>query len=89
MSHPACSASLELAAATAGSRSTLLSEVVGGGVSLRRLLPPGRTRHTRLRDSERGADSVQQRLVVFGGFGGFGVSELSRDIIDYDVTIRY
>jgi hypothetical protein len=57
----ACSASLELGAATAGSRSTLLSEVVGGGVSLRRLLPSGKTRHTRLRDSDRVSENVDQR----------------------------
>ncbi|XP_063381524.1 uncharacterized protein LOC134668013 [Cydia fagiglandana] len=57
----ACSASLELGAATSGSRSTLLSEVVGGSVSLRRLLPSGRTRHTRLRDSDR-ASEKEQRL---------------------------
>ncbi|CAK1555083.1 unnamed protein product [Leptosia nina] len=56
----ACSASLELGGATTGSRSTLLSEVVGGGVSLRRLLP-GRRRHTRLRDSDRSSEHVQQR----------------------------
>ncbi|KAL0830832.1 hypothetical protein ABMA28_002946 [Loxostege sticticalis] len=57
----ACSASLELGAATAGSRSTLLSEVVGGGVSLRRLLPSGKARHTRLRDEDRAAESANQR----------------------------
>ncbi|XP_047990679.1 uncharacterized protein LOC125229781 [Leguminivora glycinivorella] len=57
----ACSASLELGAATSGSRSTLLSEVVGGSVSLRRLLPSGKTRHTRLRDSDR-ASEKEQRL---------------------------
>ncbi|XP_049872910.1 uncharacterized protein LOC126371640 [Pectinophora gossypiella] len=57
----ACSASLELGGATAGSRSTLLSEVVGGGVSLRRLLPSGKTRHTRLRDSDRTSEHVDQR----------------------------
>ncbi|XP_052755602.1 uncharacterized protein LOC113511408 isoform X1 [Galleria mellonella] len=57
----ACSASLELGGATAGSRSTLLSEVVGGGVSLRRLLPSGKTRHTRLRDSDRASETVEQR----------------------------
>ncbi|CAD0201626.1 unnamed protein product [Chrysodeixis includens] len=57
----ACSASLELGGATTGSRSTLLSEVVGGGVSLRRLLPSGKTRHTRLRDSDRNSENVEQR----------------------------
>ncbi|CAG9787591.1 unnamed protein product [Diatraea saccharalis] len=57
----ACSASLEMGAATAGSRSTLLSEVVGGGVSLRRLLPSGKTRHTRLRDSDRASENVDQK----------------------------
>ncbi|XP_052740861.1 uncharacterized protein LOC112044159 isoform X2 [Bicyclus anynana] len=56
----ACSASLKFGGATGGSRSTLLSEVVGGGVSLRRLLP-GRTRHTRLRDSDRASEHVEQR----------------------------
>ncbi|XP_046977683.1 uncharacterized protein LOC124543504 [Vanessa cardui] len=56
----ACSASLELGGATTGSRSTLLSEVVGGGVSLRRLLP-GRTRHTRLRDSDRTSEIMEPR----------------------------
>ncbi|KAJ8723107.1 hypothetical protein PYW08_003019 [Mythimna loreyi] len=57
----ACSASLELGGAPSGSRSTLLSEVVGGGVSLRRLLPSGKTRHTRLRDSDRSSENVEQR----------------------------
>ncbi|XP_063891607.1 uncharacterized protein LOC135117104 isoform X1 [Helicoverpa armigera] len=57
----ACSASLELGGAASGSRSTLLSEVVGGGVSLRRLLPSGKTRHTRLRDSDRNSEHVEQR----------------------------
>ncbi|KAF9801997.1 hypothetical protein SFRURICE_004248 [Spodoptera frugiperda] len=57
----ACSASLELGGAPTGSRSTLLSEVVGGGVSLRRLLPSGKTRHTRLRDSDRHSENVEQR----------------------------
>ncbi|KAG6440841.1 hypothetical protein O3G_MSEX001483 [Manduca sexta] len=57
----ACSASLELGVATAGSRSTLLSEVVGGTVSLRRLLPSGRTKHTRLRDCERTSETVENR----------------------------
>ncbi|RVE55045.1 hypothetical protein evm_000412 [Chilo suppressalis] len=57
----ACSASLEMGAATAGSRSTLLSEVVGGGVSLRRLLPSGKTRHTRLHNSDRTSENVDQR----------------------------
>ncbi|XP_022827860.1 uncharacterized protein LOC111357406 isoform X3 [Spodoptera litura] len=57
----ACSASLELGEAPTGSRSTLLSEVVGGGVSLRRLLPSGKTRHTRLRDSDRHSENVEQR----------------------------
>ncbi|XP_012545253.2 uncharacterized protein LOC101743882 [Bombyx mori] len=57
----ACSASLELGRTTAGSRSTLLSEVVGGGVSLRRLLPSGKTRHTRLRDFDRASERVEQR----------------------------
>ncbi|XP_038214003.1 uncharacterized protein LOC119833867 isoform X1 [Zerene cesonia] len=54
----ACSASLELGA-TSGSRSTLLSEVVGG-VSLRRLLP-ARMRHTRLRDADRSSEIADQR----------------------------
>ncbi|KAG7299264.1 hypothetical protein JYU34_017822 [Plutella xylostella] len=54
----ACSLSLELGAATAGSRSTLLSEVAGGAGgargALRRLLPA--RRHTRLRDEGGGGD---------------------------------
>ncbi|XP_045490456.1 uncharacterized protein LOC111002106 [Pieris rapae] len=53
----ACSASLEMGAS--GSRSTLLSEVVGGGVSLRRLLP--RRGHTRLRDCDRGSGHAGNR----------------------------
>ncbi|CAB3246694.1 unnamed protein product [Arctia plantaginis] len=57
----ACSASLELGGAVSGSRSTLLSEVVGGGVALRRLLPSGKTKHTRLRDSDRNSEYAEQR----------------------------
>ncbi|KAL4709558.1 hypothetical protein ACJJTC_007289 [Scirpophaga incertulas] len=62
----ACSASLEMAAGTAGSRSTLLSDVAGGGgggggggAALRRLLP-ARARHTRLY-SERLCEDTHQR----------------------------
>ncbi|XP_013193628.1 uncharacterized protein LOC106137362 [Amyelois transitella] len=57
----ACSASLEFGVTAAESRSTLLSDVVGGSVSLRRLLPSGKTRHTRLRDSDRGSENAGQR----------------------------
>ncbi|KAJ2951279.1 hypothetical protein O0L34_g5679 [Tuta absoluta] len=57
----ACSASLEMGLTAAGSRSTLLSEVVGGGVSLRRLLPSGKTRHTRLRESDRMSEHADTR----------------------------
>ncbi|GBP14291.1 hypothetical protein EVAR_71354_1, partial [Eumeta japonica] len=54
----ACSASLELGAA--GSRSTLLSEVVGGA-TLRRLLPSARAKHIRLRESLRISENMEQR----------------------------
>ncbi|XP_041980304.1 uncharacterized protein LOC121733963 [Aricia agestis] len=73
----ACSASLELGT---GSRSTLLSEVVGGGVSFSRLLP-GRGRHQRLRDDRSqehreedqasdGEAEADNASVVSGGSGG-------------------